>query len=99
MPPAGCRGPGRREIPEADGRGRAASDPGKRRRRCKIGAGLESGGRHFVHLVADAQREVVQGAANDGVGAVVQRLERRYVPVPPHEHRRCAGDVIGRQFC
>ncbi len=96
MHPAGRHDPGRREIPEADGRVRAASDPGKCGRRCKIRAGLESGGRHFVHLVTNAQREVVQGAANDGVGAVVQRLERRYVPVPPHEHRRCAGEVFGK---
>ncbi len=48
------------------------------------------------YIFADAQREVVQGAANDGIGAVVQRLEQRYVPVPPHEHRRCAGEVIGK---
>ncbi len=61
-----------------------------------MGAGLESEGRHLVLLVADAQREVVQGAANDSVGAVVQRLERWYVAVPPHEHRRCAGEVIGQ---
>ncbi len=47
-------------------------------------------------LVADALHEVVQGAANDGVGTVVQRLERRYVAVPPHEHCRCAGEVVGQ---
>ncbi len=38
----------------------------------------------------------MQGAANDGVGAVVQRLERRYVSVPPHEHRRCTVKVVGQ---
>ncbi len=31
---------------------------------------------------------------HDDVGAVVQRLERRYVAVLPHEHRRCTGEVI-----
>ncbi len=93
---AGHRGPRRQEISEADGGGRAAPDPRKRRRRCTIGAGLESEDRHLVLLVADAQRELVQGAANDGVGAIVQRLERRYVAVPPHEHCRCAGEVIGK---
>jgi hypothetical protein len=91
--PAGRRGPRRREVPEAHGGGQAAPKPGQRWRRCRIRAEFESEGRH---LVADAQREVVQGAANDSVGAVVQRLERRYVAVPPHEHCRCAGEVIGQ---
>jgi hypothetical protein len=76
--------------------GRAAPDPGLRRRRCRVGAGLESKGRHLILLVANAQCEVVQGGANDSTGVVVQRLERRYVAVPPHEHRRCAGEVIGQ---
>jgi hypothetical protein len=53
---------------------RRAPHPGQRRRRCRIRAWLESEGRHLVHLVADAQREVVKGSANDGVGTVVQRL-------------------------
>jgi hypothetical protein len=44
-------------------------DPGLRRRRCRVGEGLESEGRHLVLLVADVQREVVQGAANDSIGA------------------------------
>ncbi len=57
---------------------------------------FESEGGHLVHLVADAQREVVEGAAVDGVGTVLQRLERRYVAVPPHEHHRCTGEVIGQ---
>ncbi len=38
----------------------------------------------------------MQGSANDGVGAVIKQLERRYMAVPPHEHRRCAGEVIGQ---
>ncbi len=74
--PVGCHGPWWGKIPEADGGGRAAPDPGLRRRRIRVRAGLESEGGHLVLLVADAQREVVQGAANDGVGAVIQRLER-----------------------
>ncbi len=94
--PAGRRGPWWRKIPEADGCGRAASDPGLCRRLCGVGAGLESEGGHLVLLVVDAQREVVQGVANDGVWAVVHRLERRYMSVPPHEHHRCAGKVIGQ---
>jgi hypothetical protein len=81
---------------EGKSRKRAASDPGLRRQRCGVGAGLESEGGHLVLLVADAQREVVQGAVNDGVWAIVHRLERRYVSVPPHGHRRCAGKVVGQ---
>jgi hypothetical protein len=96
--PAGRHGPRRREVPEAYGGGREAPNPGQRRRRCRIRAWFESEGRHLVHLVADAQREVVKGAADDGVGTVVQRLERRYVAVPPHEHRRCAGEVVGQPW-
>ncbi len=38
------------KIPEADGGGWAAPDPGLRRRRCRIGAGLESDGGHLVLL-------------------------------------------------
>ena len=67
--PAGCHGPRRWKVPEADGGGRAAPNPGQRRLRSRICAWFESEGRHLVHLVADAQREVVKGAANDGVGA------------------------------
>jgi hypothetical protein len=84
------------KIPEADSGGQAAPVPGLHRRRCRVSAGHESEGRHLVLLVADAQREVVQGAANDGVGAVIQRLERRYVAVLPHEHCQCTGKVIGQ---
>jgi hypothetical protein len=36
----------------------------------------------------------MQAAPKDGVGAVVKRLKRRYVALLPHEHRRCAGEVI-----
>ncbi len=96
MNPAGRRGPRREKIPEADGGGQAAPDPGLRRRCSGVGAGfkLESG--HLVPLVADAQRKTMQGAANDGVGAVIEWLKRRYVAVPPHEHRWCVGEVIGQ---
>jgi hypothetical protein len=40
--------------------------------------------------------EVMQGAAKDGVGAIVERLKRWYVAIPPHEHGPCAGEVIGQ---
>jgi hypothetical protein len=93
MYPAGRRGPWQK-ILEADGGGRAAPDPGLCRWRGRVGAGFEPEGGHLVLLVADAQREVMQGAAKDGVGAVIGRLERRYVAVPPHEHRWCVGEVI-----
>jgi hypothetical protein len=83
------------KILEADGGGRAAPDPGYRGRRCRIGAGLESEGRHLVLLVADAQREVVQGAANDSVGTAVQQLKQRYMAVQPHEHCQCAARSSG----
>ncbi len=79
---------------EADGGGQAAPDHGLRRWRCRVDAGLESEGRHLVLLTVDAQREVVQGAANDSVGAIVQR---QYVAVSHHEHPRCAG-VFGGQL-
>ncbi len=94
--PAGHRGHWRGKIPEADGGGRAAPDPGLRGRRCRVGAGLESEGGHLVLPVADAQREVVQGTVKDGVGAVIQRLERWYMSVPPYKHRRNAGEVCGQ---
>ncbi len=94
MYPAGRRGPWQGNFPEVDSGGQAAPDPGLRRWHGRVGAGFEPEGGHLVLLVADAQREVMQGAAKDGVGAVVEWLERRYVAVPPHEHRRCAGEVI-----
>ncbi len=84
MYPAGRHGPWRRKIPEADGGGQAAPDPGLRRWRGRIGAGFEPEGGHLVLLVANAQSVVMQGAANDGVGAIVEQMERRYVAVPPH---------------
>jgi hypothetical protein len=91
MYPASRRGPWQGEIPEADVSGWAAPDPGLRRLSGRVGAGFEPESGHFVLLVADAQREVMQRAAKDGVGAVV---ERRYVAVLPHEHRRYASKVI-----
>ncbi len=53
----------------------AAPGGGLRRRHCGVGAGLESEGGHLVLLVADAQREVVQGAANDSVWAVEKLIQ------------------------
>jgi hypothetical protein len=96
MYPAGRSGPWWGKIPEADGDRSAAPEPGLRQRCCRVGAGLESEGRHLVLLVADVQHKVVQGAANDGVGVVIQQLERRYMAVPPYEQRRCKGVVIGQ---
>ncbi len=84
------------KILEADDGGQAAPDPGYCGRHCRIGAGLESEGRHLVLLVADEQCEVVQGAGNDSVGTVVKRLEQRYMAVQPHKHCRCADEVIGK---
>ncbi len=80
-----------------------APDPWLHGRHSRVGAGLESEGRHLVLLVADAQREVMQGATNDGVGAVIKQLERWYMAVPPHKHCHCAGEVIRqlqrRRYC
>ena len=92
--PAGCHSSRRREVPEAYGGGRAAPNSWQRGRRSRVGAGFESEGRDLVHPVAGAQSEVVKRTANDGVGAVVQGFERRYVAVSPHEHHRSAGKVI-----
>ncbi len=55
---AGRHGPRRWKVSEADGGERAAPDPGQRKQRCRVGAGLESEGRHLVLLVSDAQGEV-----------------------------------------
>ncbi len=49
-----------------------------------------------LFLQADARREMMQGAAKDGVGAMVERLKRRYMAVPPHELCWCAGQVVGQ---
>jgi hypothetical protein len=40
--------------------------------------------------------EMMQGAAKDGIGAVVERLEWQYVAIPPQKHCRCTGDVVGQ---
>jgi hypothetical protein len=103
--PAGRRCPRRRKIPEADGGGRAAKDPGLRRRRCRVGAGFESEGRHLVLLIADAQREVMQGAANDGIRAILKRWEQRYsrpasrTPWVRGRGHQAAAAVCGQQRC
>jgi hypothetical protein len=96
--------PAGRSVPGGPLRPLAGENPGSGRRRagspwlrgwrCRVGAGFESEGGDLDLLVADAQNAVMQGAAKDGVRAVVKRLERRYVAVSPHEHRRCAGEVI-----
>jgi hypothetical protein len=96
MYPAGNSGPGRGKSRKQTAAGRRPPDPGLRVRRFRVGAGFELEGRHLVLLVTDAQREVMQGAAVVGVGAVVKWLERRYVAVPPHKHRRCTGQVVGQ---
>ncbi len=94
MYPAGRSGPWRGEIPEADCHGLEAPVTGLRRRCSGDGAGFEPEDGHLVLLVADAQREVVQGASKDGVGAVVEWLKQRYVALPPYEHHQCAGQVV-----
>ncbi len=96
MYPAGRCGPWREKIPEADGGGQAAPDPGLRRRCSGVGAGFEPEDGHLVLLFTDTQREMMQGAAKDGVGAIVEWLKRWYVAVPPHVNRRCAGEVVGQ---
>ncbi len=100
-----------RSVPGGPPRPPAAGFPGSVRRRaggpepwaapqrCRVRAWFESEGRPLVHLVADAQREVVKGAADNSVGTVVQGLERRYVAVPPHEHCRCVGGRVAAVLC
>jgi hypothetical protein len=100
MYPAGPRDDWWGKIPEADGGMRAAPDPGLRRWRSGVGAGLSQRVDTLSSLSqADAQREMMHGAAKDGEGAVVERLKRRYVAVPPNQHFRCAGQVVGRRQC
>jgi hypothetical protein len=48
----------------------------------------------LVLLVPDAQCEVMQGVAKDGVWAVLELLEWRHVAIQPHKHRWCV-EVIG----
>jgi hypothetical protein len=91
---AAAPGRGKSRKRTAEG-GRAAPDPGLHGRRCRVGAGLQSEGGHLVLPVADAQREVVQGMPKDGVGAVIQQLEWRYVSVPPYKHRRARARSAG----
>jgi hypothetical protein len=86
-----CRGALLGKIPEADGGGRSAPDHGLRRWRSGFGAGFETEGEHLVILVSDAQCEMMQGAAKDGIGAVLEWLKQRDVAILPHEHHRCAG--------
>jgi hypothetical protein len=71
---------------------RAATAPGGGKSRKRTAAG----GRPQTLGSAVGAVRLVQGAANDGVGAIVQRLERRYVSVPPYENHRCVGEVIGQ---
>ncbi len=59
---------------------------------------------HLVLLVAYAQGEVVQGAAKDGVGAVVERLKQRDMAFPPDEQCEpgrlaASAAVAGLQRC
>jgi hypothetical protein len=96
MYPAGRHSTCRVKIPEADGGGRAAPDPRVCGLRSGVGEGLEPEGGHLVLFVADAQREMMQGATKDCVGAMVERLKGQYVAVPPHKHRPCAGQFIGQ---
>jgi hypothetical protein len=92
--PGGLLRPWWGEIPEADGSRRGPLTLG-----CAGGAvgSVQVFSRsETLVLVADVQREVMQGAANDGVGAVIKQLERQYMAVPPRKHRQCAGEVIGQ---
>jgi hypothetical protein len=84
-----------------------APNPGQRRRRCRVRAWFESEGRHLFHLVADAQHEVGEGAANDGVGAFVQaagaavcgRPASRTLTVRGRGRRAAAAAAGGRRRC
>ncbi len=66
--------PGTGESRKQTAAGWAPAAPGPRlcRRHCGVGAWIQPASRHLVLLVSDAQDEVVQGAAKDGVGAVVE---------------------------
>jgi hypothetical protein len=73
MYPACHRGARWGKIPEADG-GRTAPGPGLRGWCCGVTAGLQPKCRQLVLFVTNLQGEVVQGAPQDGVGTVVERL-------------------------
>jgi hypothetical protein len=89
--PAGRHGARRGKILKADGSGRATPGPGLRRRRCGVSAGLHPESVHLVLLVTNAQGEMVQGSAKDGVGAVVEWWD---MSVPPEEHCWRAGQGV-----
>jgi hypothetical protein len=57
---------------KAGGSGRATPGPGLRMRRCGVSAGLQPESVHLVLLVTNAQSEMVQGSAKDGIGAIVE---------------------------
>jgi hypothetical protein len=96
MHPAGCRSIRRGKISEADGGGRAAPNPGLCGGHAGVCAGFEPENGHLVLPVADAQREVMQGAAKDGIRTVLELLEQRYEAVAPDEHRQRAGQVVAQ---
>ncbi len=87
--PAGRCGPWRGKIPEADSGERVAPDPGLRGWHCRVGAGFGSEGGDLDLLVADAQHEVMQGAAKDG------RLASRTPSVSGRGHQAAVAAVGG----
>ncbi len=82
----------------------AAPGPRLCRRHCGVGAWIQPASRHLVLLVSDAQDEVVQGGAKDGVGVVVERLEQWDMALPWDEQCEpgrlaASAAVAGLQRC
>ncbi len=57
-------------------------------------AGLQPAGGHLVCPAADLQGEVVQGAAEHCIRAVIQWLQGRHVPVPSYKDGGCAAEGV-----
>jgi hypothetical protein len=106
--PTGCCVARWWKILKVDSGGQAAPGPGLHRWCCGVGGGLQPEGEHLVLLFTNAEGEMVQGSAKEGVGAIIEQLEQRDMAVPPVEHCRRASQGIWqlrraaagpRQYC
>ncbi len=106
MHPEGRRDSLRGKIPKADDR-RVAPSLWFCRWFCEVVARLQPECQHHVHLVADLLGEVMQGPPQDGIGAVVEQLERWDMFVPLDEDceyvgqgvRQQSAGATGRRWC
>jgi hypothetical protein len=96
MHPEGRRDSLRGKIPQADDRWVALS-LWFCRWFCGVVARLQPECQHLVHLVADLLGEVMQGPPQDGIGAVVERLEQWDMFVPLDDDCEYMGQGVRQQ--